>query len=59
VAYGGHQSAFDSIYINLIKGRFIMKKKMNSKLVELVVPAAIFLVPIALLVVTFTNTGRF
>lgn len=36
-----------------------MKKKMNNKFAELAVPAAIFLVPIALLVVTFSNTGRF
>jgi hypothetical protein len=36
-----------------------MKKKNANKWTDLAVPAAIFLVPIALLVVTFSNTGRF
>jgi hypothetical protein len=36
-----------------------MKKKIANKWADLAVPAAIFLVPIALLVVTFSNTGRF
>jgi hypothetical protein len=33
-------------------------KKTYGKWIELVVPAAIFVVPIALIAVTFYNTGR-
>jgi hypothetical protein len=35
-----------------------MNKNTWKKMVELVIPAAIFIVPIALLAVTFSNTGR-
>ncbi len=36
-----------------------MKKNTWKKMAELAIPAAIFIVPLVLLAVTFSNTGRF